>query len=166
MASGKSALARLLSAKLNVPSYDLDAMIEQSIGRTINQLFEELGESRFREIERATLLRCASLSPAIIASGGGTPCFFNNIDEMKKTGMVVFLDTSENIIMQRLKSDKHHRPLVKKKTEEELNHFVTQELAARRPYYERAHLQLIIDQERPDYTALINYLKRVQRFNS
>lgn len=142
MGSGKSFTGQALAALLEVPFIDLDDRIESAAGKTITAIFSEEGSEVFREYERQALRACAQGETAIIATGGGAPCFHDGIDWMNEHGITVFLDPTLDILFGRLASGRDHRPLLQ--TQEAFTENVTNRLAARRPTYEKAHLQLRI----------------------
>jgi shikimate kinase len=114
MGSGKSYWGRKLSEKLRLPFFDLDEQIESSEGKTISQIFAEEGEEYFRLIEKDTLhIISESHDSFIMATGGGTPCYFNNIDFMNKSGTAVWINTPIDLLHERLLKEKTQRPLIK-----------------------------------------------------
>ena len=137
MGSGKSYTGKNLADLMHYPFYDLDTVIEEKAGQTIKSIFAEHGEAYFRATERDTLQQ---LKPenAIISCGGGTPCFFDNMDWINDNGISVFLDTSVPLLISRLEKEKDKRPLLKRKSFEELAIFIEQKIAERRPFYEQA----------------------------
>lgn len=117
--AGKSTFGKKLSEKLNLFFIDLDEEIEKKF-EPITQIFAEKGEDKFREIEKKTLLRVISKNQnSIISTGGGTPCFFDNLEQMKANGLVIWLNTPLEIIETRLKKDSS-RPLLKSNSLEEI----------------------------------------------
>lgn len=140
MAAGKTTLGRALAHKLGLQFIDLDLYIESRYHMSVSQLFAERGEDAFRRIERNLLHEVAEIENAVIATGGGTPCHFDNIDYMlQKEGTVVYLKASPEVIQNRLTIARIQRPLVAGKSSEELQTYIRQTLASRSPYYERAH---------------------------
>ena len=142
MGAGKTTYAKKLASKLEVPAIDLDAKICTFTGyNSIAELVKEKGITHFREIEQ-NVLKTISTTPQVISTGGGTPCFFKNMDWMKQQGTVVFLNVSSAIILSRLKTtDLNNRPLLKNLNDSELELFVTEKLAERLPFYKLAHLE-------------------------
>ncbi|MEJ8757759.1 shikimate kinase [Pontibacter sp. H259] len=151
MGSGKTTLGKELAEKLGYTFLDLDAVIEEKENRTIAELFAAEGQEWFRELERSALQRIISnYKQAIVATGGGTPCFFNNIALMNASGETVFLDVPVKDIVQRLsQSDLSNRPLLLGKTQSELISFLGKTLADRRQFYVQAKYILA----RPPYTS-------------
>ncbi|WP_046371623.1 shikimate kinase [Flavihumibacter petaseus] len=143
MGSGKSHWGRLLSANLGLPFFDLDQVIVERDGRTIAEIFADNGEEYFRLLEKEILTELTTTHPEMILScGGGTPCFFNNIDYMKEHGRVIWLNTSTTVLVQRLLKEKNHRPLLKDIPDDEMKAFIVKKLHDRKLYYEQAHLRL------------------------
>lgn len=140
MACGKTTFGRALARQLGRTFIDLDFYIEQRFRMSIKQIFETCGEERFREMEREMLHEAGEMLDVVIACGGGTPCFFDNSDFMLAHGTVVFLRTSPEKIVRRLIINRSRRPLMAGKSEEELLKAVSDGLAARLPYYTRAHI--------------------------
>jgi shikimate kinase len=140
MGSGKTTLGKELAEKLGYTFLDLDAVIEQSENRTIAEIFATEGQERFREVERQTLQTIvANYKQAIVATGGGTPCFFDNMTLMNIAGETIFLDVPVKKIAQRLsKSDLSARPLLAGKTQSHLISFLGETLSERRRFYEQA----------------------------
>lgn len=138
MAAGKTTLGKALARDLGLQFIDLDHYIENRYHCTISQLFAERGEEGFRQIERTMLHEVAEFEDVIIATGGGTPCFFDNMEYMNEQGTTVFLEASVDVIYTRLTIARTQRPLVAKKTAEELRQYITEMLERRNPYYTRA----------------------------
>lgn len=138
MGSGKTHWGHILAERLGVPFLDLDAFIETGEGKSIAAIFEVLGENGFRASEREYLHRVAAMPPTVIATGGGTPCFFNNMPWMKQHGTTIYLKTSPEILFGRLKNERMQRPLLKNLSEAELRDFIRERLEERGPFYRRA----------------------------
>ena len=139
MAAGKTTLGKALARELGLQFIDLDHYIENRYRSTVSQLFAERGEEAFRQIERNMLHEVAEFEDVIIATGGGTPCFFDNMDYMNGQGTTVFLEASVDTIHTRLTIARTQRPLVAQKTSDELRDYIIQMLELRKPYYSRAH---------------------------
>ena len=138
MAAGKTTLGKALAKGLGLQFVDLDLYIESRYHATVSQIFAERGEEGFRQIERNMLHEVAEFEDVIIATGGGTPCFFDNMEYMNAQGTTVFLDASVDVIFTRLTIARTQRPLVAGKTDEELRSYITETLNRRLPYYSRA----------------------------
>lgn len=138
MGAGKTTLGKAFAKAMNLSFIDLDWYIEERFHKTILQLFTEKGESSFREIERNALHEVAEFEDAVIATGGGTPCFFDNLDYMKSRGETVFLDVNQAVLFIRLKIASQNRPSIKGKGDEELKAFIASALEKRLPIYRQA----------------------------
>ncbi|WP_297087065.1 shikimate kinase [uncultured Draconibacterium sp.] len=147
MGCGKSRLGRRFSEHLGVQFVDMDDYIEERNCKTVPQLFADYGEDGFREKERKALEELSEFTDVVIATGGGAPCFFDNIDLMNKTGKTVFLNIDPAILADRLLSSKTERPLIKGKSREELVAFIDETLKKRKQFYSQA--QFIISE--PDF---------------
>ena len=138
MGAGKTTLGHALSKVLDMPFYDLDWYIESRMRKTVSQIFEERGEEGFRTIERNMLHEVAEFENVIISCGGGTPCFFDNMEYMNQQGETVYLSATPEILYQHLQTGKKERPLLKGKSEEELKMFMQTQLNDRNVYYNQA----------------------------
>ena len=146
MGAGKTTIGKALAKELNVPFYDLDWYITSRMRKTVAQIFEERGEEGFREIERNMLHEVAEFEDVIISCGGGTPCFFDNIDYMNQQAPVVYLKVEPE------KMSKNDRPLLRGKSQEELITFIREQLELREPFYTKARYTL-------DVTLMDDYEK-------
>ena len=138
MAAGKTTLGKALARDLGLQFIDLDHYIENRYRCTVSQLFAERGEEAFRQIERNMLHEVAEFEDVVISTGGGTPCFFDNMDYMNAQGITVFLKASVDVIHTRLTIARTQRPLVANKSADELRQYITDMLERRAPYYTRA----------------------------
>ncbi len=143
MGAGKTTVGRHLAQKLGRTFYDLDWYIETRYRKPIHQIFSERGESGFREIEREMLHEAAAFEDIVLSCGGGTPCYFDNIDYMNEVGHTVYLKCSPETLAAHLKMGRSIRPLIQGKTPEELDAFIRESLTQRAPFYEKA--RIIID---------------------
>ena len=138
MGAGKTTLGKAFARELNIPFIDLDWYIEERLHKSIRELFIERGEASFRELERTMLHEVAEFENVIISTGGGTPCFFDNMEYMNSMGDTVFLEASDEALLRRLKAGKSKRPLLANKTDDELMDTITTALKKRLPFYQQA----------------------------
>ena len=145
MGCGKSYWGQRIAEALNCPFLDLDTFIEDQTGQTIPRLFEAFGEAGFRERERQCLHQTAALLPGIVATGGGAPCFFDNMDWMNANGHTVYLQVPVPVLAVRLLPERAARPLLQAVPPEGLEAFIEERLALRRPFYEKAQTICLYD---------------------
>jgi shikimate kinase len=146
MGSGKSHWGRLLSEKLGIRLFDLDEQVVEQAGKPITQIFTEDGEENFRLLEKDVLhIISESHDSFVMACGGGSPCYFNNIEYMKQAGTVVWINTPLEVLFERLVKEKEKRPLIKSLTDEQLKSFINKKYADRKIYYEQADVK--VDEE-------------------
>ncbi|GAB6011773.1 shikimate kinase [Viscerimonas tarda] len=138
MGAGKTTLGRALAKIERLEFIDLDLFIESKYQKSIARLFEEYGETGFREIESAALKDVADFENIIVSTGGGTPCFFDNMALMNAKGTTIYLKVSPERLAKRLNKHKDKRPLIKNKSEIELLDFVSVTLSKRELFYNRA----------------------------
>ena len=138
MGAGKTTLGKAFSRELGLTFIDLDWYIEERFHKTVQQLFSERGEQGFRELEQKMLHEVAEFEDVVISAGGGTPCFFDNMDYMNACGDTVFLQVEPEVLFHRLKVAKQQRPLLANKSDEELMNFICEALQKRHPFYSQA----------------------------
>jgi shikimate kinase len=160
MGSGKTHWGRLLSEKLNLPFFDLDEQIASHEGKSISEIFAVHGEEYFRLQEKNILyLITESHDALIIACGGGTPCYFNNIEYMNNAGTTVWLNSSPEELYRRLLKEKEKRPLINELTDEQLQGFILKKYADRRIYYEQA--EVTVEDESAELEKIIHKIFHV-----
>lgn len=145
MGSGKSTLGRALSRATGMQFIDLDLYIECRFHASVRDIFASQGEDAFRDIERRMLKEVCDFEDVIVACGGGTPCFFDNIDIMNRSGITVMLDASRPRLLQRLKLGRRKRPLIAAMTDEQLEQYISEALEIRMPYYSKASVTFMAD---------------------
>ena len=152
MGAGKTTVGKALARTLKLPFYDLDWYIEGRMRKTVAQLFAERGEEGFRQVERNMLHEVAEFEDVVISCGGGTPCFFDNMEYLNAQGETIYLKATPEVLAMHLKMGKVERPLIKGKTEDELLQYIRQSLEEREKYYLQAKHVL-------DVSLLDNYDK-------
>ena len=152
MGAGKTTIGKALSKELGITFYDLDWYIENRMRKTVSEIFAERGEEGFRKIEYNMLHEVAEFEDVIISCGGGTPCFFDNMDYLNQQGQVVYLKAEPEVLYKHLQMAKVERPLLKGKSKEELLTFIKEQLEKREPFYTKARYTL-------DVSLMDNYDK-------
>ena len=142
MGSGKTTVGKALSKETGMMFYDLDWYIEGRMHKTVAQIFAERGEEGFRKIEYNMLHEVAEFEDVIISCGGGTPCFFDNIDYLNGQGDVCYLKATPEVLYKHLLMGKVERPLIKGKSPEELINFITEQVGKREEFYTKARYTL------------------------
>lgn len=138
MGAGKTTLGKALARELQTPFIDLDWYIEERFHKTIRELFDERGEAGFRTLEQRMLHEVGEFEDVVISTGGGTPCFFDNMAYMNRQGQTVFLDADPHVLFRRLRRGTRQRPVLKGETDDELQAFIEEALARRIPFYSQA----------------------------
>lgn len=159
MGSGKSAYGQQLAQQLNWDFVDLDERVTEQAGQRIPALFEQEGEDSFRQWEQQALYSTATLNYTVIATGGGTPCFYDNLNWMQEQGTTVYLKMLPDKLIKRLKKEQQQRPLIKDMRQKALQQFVHQQLAERASYYLQA--DIVIDPVDFPPKALKDHLSQV-----
>jgi len=155
MGSGKSSFGKKLAAALQFHFIDLDKRIEKQTGKTIVEIFDESGEDMFRKIE-SQVLADLNAGHSVIACGGGTPCFFQNMDTIKKDGISIYLKMSVKTLKDRLNRSHKERPLLQNLSKDRLDIEIPQMLDQRSYYYHQA--EIIIDPLHLHAKQLAEYL--------
>jgi shikimate kinase len=140
MGSGKTTVGKKLAAQLNYTFIDLDSYIEKQEGRSISELFNEHGENYFREVEHQCLQTLLKLEKLVVACGGGTPCFYDAMQQMNEHGITVYLEMNVLAIFNRLKQGRMQRPLIAGKSDEALRQYIDEKLKEREPLYLQAQI--------------------------
>lgn len=157
MGSGKSYWGRRLSEAAQCAFADLDARIEKREGCSVSTLFAERGEAVFRALEGSHLrILLDQEPPLIVATGGGTPCFYDNMAFMNRAGYTIWLDVPPEELARRLSPERAHRPLLAGIPEADLATAIADRLAARQPWYAQARFRLPWqDDEQLYYKSLV-----------
>ncbi|HNU78462.1 MAG TPA: shikimate kinase [Prolixibacteraceae bacterium] len=154
MGSGKTHWGRLLSEKLGIRFFDLDEEIVEAAGKPITEIFATTGEEHFRMLEKDVLHQLTERHDSfIMACGGGTPCYFNNIEFMNQAGTSVWINTPVETLFSRLVNQKSNRPLIRDLSDDQLRGFISKKFSDRRMYYEQA--ELVVDEEPVELDKLI-----------
>jgi len=140
MGAGKTTIGKELASQLKLAFVDLDLFIENRYHKTIPQIFAEKGEETFREMEQKALREVAEFENVVIATGGGTPCFYQNMLFMNENGTTVYLKVATAELIRRIALHQFTRPVLKDRSDSELNSFVEEMIARRSPFYEQAHI--------------------------
>ncbi|MDR2843855.1 MAG: shikimate kinase [Candidatus Symbiothrix sp.] len=140
MGAGKTTIGQNLARRLNLQFVDTDKYIESRYRKKINQIFAERGEEEFREMERKALQEVTQFENVVISTGGGTPCFFDNMQWMNQHGQTVYLKVAVEELAHRLNICKQNRPLIKDKNLDEIRQFVAENLLQREVCYNLAHI--------------------------
>ena len=158
MGSGKSTIGALLAERLELPFLDSDKEIEKKAGKSINGIFSEEGEAAFRELEMDFLTELKSVSPSVVAVGGGLPMLDGALERMHELGLVIYLNTSLLTLIKRLKEEKQDRPLLRDLSDAEFHPFVEALLSERVHFYKQA--KLIMPNERNSPIELVDKLEK------
>ncbi len=153
--SGKTTLGKLAAKALNIKFLDADTFITDLCKMRIPKIFEIVGEPGFREIERMALEKIIALDNIILATGGGMPCFFDNIQIMNELGTTIYLNPPESELFNRLKNSKQDRPLLHNLSDSELETYIRKTLEKRNPFYKQAHFTYNFDED------FVEFLKSV-----
>ena len=157
MGAGKTTAARRLANRLGWEVVDTDDMFEEKYKISVCDFFSKYDEALYRKLESEVLKSTESLTNVVVSTGGGTACYFDNIDWMNQHGLTVFLRISEKAVVDRLVHAKRKRPLAIGKSEEELTDFVAQHYTSRLPFYEKA--QITVKSEDLDIERLTETIK-------
>ena len=161
MGSGKSHTGKSLAQLLNVDFIDLDEQLVKAEGKSISRIFEEQGEEAFRQLEQGQLQSLSDIADAVIATGGGTPCFFDNMEWMNQNGLTIYLKADDALLAQRLKNETDQRPLIKGLTDQDLLDFIRKKLDERNPDYQQA--RIIFEQNIQRAVTPADLLKQITR---
>lgn len=150
MGSGKTTYGKLMAKELDMTFIDLDVFLESKEQKTISQIFDEVGEEGFRKMEKEALREASEQDKVIIATGGGTPCHFDNMEFMNLKGQTIYLRTSVRELRDRLKMSKTKRPLIVGKDLRELEDYIADSLEKRELYYLKSKYILDTDDLNPN----------------
>ncbi len=142
MGCGKTTVGKRLAHLINYQFFDLDEMIVAKNGISIASLFEKEGEESFRILEAQALTEIFNKHKVVVATGGGAPCFFDNMERMNQHGVTIYIKLTPKALKDRLKNAKEQRPLLKNKTEDALMDYIEQMLQKREPFYQKAQVKI------------------------
>ena len=165
MGSGKTLVSKELSVLNNFKIFDLDTEISKQNNRSITEIFKEKGEIFFRKTEKEVLEKILSTEKNIILSlGGGTPCYYNNINRINEKTISIFLKTNVKTLAQRLSSEKDKRPLIQNISNEDLPEFIAKHLFERNPFYNQAKITINTDNlsAREIAEEILTQIKQIQ----
>ena len=157
MGSGKSTAGKKLARILGYDFVDTDDVISSLVGKEVYKIFMEDGEDAFRQMERSVLVSFKDRKDTVIATGGGMPCFFDNVATMKRYGITVYLQMQVTSLIKRLNEAKTPRPLLPKLPPEEFKQYIQQHLAKRERFYLDSHL--VVKGESLDLESLAKAIK-------
>jgi len=140
MGSGKTTLGRKLAARLNYEFIDLDHKLEQQVELSIAEYFTLFGEPSFRKLEAEVLRKTSYPENAVISTGGGLPCYYENMDWIKANGKSVYIKLSPKTLADRLEAGKEERPLLQDKHGDSLIAFIEEKLHERESFYAQANI--------------------------
>lgn len=169
MCVGKTTVGRALAKTLGLSFYDLDWYIEERFHTTVPDIFRDKGEAAFRDLERRMLHEVAEFENIVLSCGGGTPCYFDNMDYLNTVSDTVYLRASASTILRHLSMSRGKRPLLENKDPEELAAFVESQLREREPFYLKANTVIDIspletrDKVKNLNTKIISKLKREEK---
>jgi shikimate kinase len=156
-------VGKVLSKKLLFPFYDLDVLIEKETGLSISEYFKKFGEEEFRKIEKEMLQSTFKFDNSIIATGGGAPCFFDNIDAINMNGISIYLQANAKLLQSRLKERRETRPLINDLNDDELKKYLEDLLIKREQFYSKAHFTVSAIAPIEKILKIINF-KAIQDF--
>ena len=139
MGCGKTTLGKKLAKNLNYNFIDLDSYIEKTTNKTITEIFENKGEKKFRIVEKESLMEVCKKDNLVIATGGGTPCFFDNMQKILDNGKAIYLKMEIEDLLERLETEKSQRPLIENKSAKELENFIRNKLSEREYFYKKSN---------------------------
>lgn len=145
MGSGKTTLGRAVEARTHISFIDLDEYIEAKQGMSISDIFKKTGEDGFRNLERQALRELSQKEDILVACGGGTPCYFDNMELMNRCGTTIWLEASTSKLLLRLSQAKSSRPLIAQMDDSQLRDFIISSLEKRAPHYSKAKTRFCAD---------------------
>jgi len=162
MGCGKSTIGRKVAALMGINFIDLDKFIEERNFKSVPDIFAQEGELAFREKERQSLLEVSQFEDIVVGTGGGAPCFFDNMQVMNEAGITIYLAPDNEILAYRLLKSKTERPLIAGKSRDDLLRFIETALEKRAPFYEKSKIIIrgINDVQPEEVLKLINHYQK------
>lgn len=157
MGCGKSTFGEKLALKLNWDFIDLDEYIEEKEGDSIVNIFKHKGETYFRGLETKAVEATANMTRTIISTGGGTPCFNDNIEQINALGLSVYIKLSPEVLKERLLNETNKRPLLSGLNEDELLTFIESKLAEREDDYLKSEIVFNYNDD-----AVPNFIQKIK----
>ena len=158
MGSGKSTVGKRLALRLRYSFVDMDKIIEKEAGMPIGRIFDEKGEDEFRRMEHELVLKTSKMENVIVSTGGGVPCFYDNMDIINRSGISIYLKMTSEDLLKRLKGSKYERPLIRDLSTDELADYIKEKLREREPYYLKS--KYVIDGKDPDIPKLVKLIAK------
>lgn len=140
MGCGKSTIGRKVADLLEISFVDLDKYVEERYFKSVSTIFAEEGETGFREKERSSLFEVSQFEDIVVGTGGGAPCFFDNMEVMNNNGITVYIAPDTDVLATRILKSKTERPLIVGKSRDELILFINDALLKRAPFYEKSKI--------------------------
>lgn len=153
MGSGKTTVGKKLASQMGYLFMDMDRVIEEESHTTISRIFDEKGEDEFRRLEHELIRRIVQMDNVVISTGGGVPCFHNNMELINKNGLSIYLKMKSEDLLKRLKGSKYERPLIRDLSPSELDQYITEKLKEREPHYLKS--KYVVDGSHPDIPGII-----------
>jgi shikimate kinase len=161
MGSGKSTVGKRLALRLNYSYVDMDKTIEEESGMTIREIFKKKGEDEFRRIEHKLILKTVKMNNVVVSTGGGVPCFFDNMDIINMNGISIYLKMTPEELLKRLKGSKYERPLIRDLSTDEMANYIKEKLREREPNYLKS--KYIMDGKDPDIAEIVKLVSREEQ---
>lgn len=142
MGSGKSTIGKKLANKLNYDFLDTDQTIEDITDKSVSQIFNDEGEAAFRQLERSLIISMSGRKNMVVSTGGGAPCFFDNMAMMNKSGYTVYIKLHPDSLAKRIIASHTERPLLKRIPIDDLPAYISYHLKEREPFYSKARITI------------------------
>ena len=156
MGSGKTTVGKKLASTLGYLFMDMDKVIEEESGMPVIRIFDEKGEDEFRRMEHDLILRIIQMEDTVISTGGGVPCFDNNLELINKHGISIYLKMKPEDLLKRLKGSKYERPLIRDLSPKELDQYIRDKLKERESHYLKS--KYVIDGSHPDVPGILEMI--------